>query len=143
MTTPETPEIPGLKDVLARARAASGEIAAALDEDQEPEPEEPVGWQSIWKRPRTPKSKVAKKKQLHDQRERLQDAAKRRHRGGRAVPDRRGWPTSAPTAGVVPPSPTAAPAAAAPGVARVPRPAAPPATGTHPRSRLDGGRAGP
>lgn len=61
MTTSETP---GLKDVLARARAASGEIAAALDEDQEPAPEVPVGWQPIWKRPRTPKSKAASKKEL-------------------------------------------------------------------------------
>ncbi|MFJ4767500.1 hypothetical protein ACIP88_00060 [Streptomyces uncialis] len=78
MTTPENPEIPGFKDALARARAASGETAAALDEDQEPEPDEPVGWQPIWKRPRTPKSKAAKKKQLSDQRERLHDAAKRR-----------------------------------------------------------------
>ncbi|MFJ7201829.1 MULTISPECIES: hypothetical protein [unclassified Streptomyces] len=82
MTTPGTPETPEVKDVLARARAASGEIAAALDEDQEPEPEEPVGWQPIWKRPRTPKSKAAKKKQLDDQRERLQDAAKRRLAAG-------------------------------------------------------------
>ncbi|MFD9807615.1 hypothetical protein ACFWZZ_10845 [[Kitasatospora] papulosa] len=77
-----TPENPGLKDVLARARAASGEIAAALDEDQEPEPEEPMGWQPIWKRPRTPKSKAARKKELHDQRERLRDAAKRRLAAG-------------------------------------------------------------
>lgn len=61
MTTSETP---GLKDVLARARAAGGEIAAALDEDQEPAPEVPVGWQPIWKRPRTPKSKAASKKEL-------------------------------------------------------------------------------
>ncbi|KPI13667.1 hypothetical protein OK074_8744 [Actinobacteria bacterium OK074] len=73
-----TPENPGLTEVLARTRAASEEIAAALDEDQEPEPEEPVGWQPIWKRPRTPKSKARKKKELSDQRERLQDAGKRR-----------------------------------------------------------------
>ncbi|MFF9981260.1 hypothetical protein [Streptomyces erythrochromogenes] len=78
MTTPENPEIPGLKDALARARAASGEIAAALDEDHEPEPDEPVGWRPIWKRPRTPKSEAEKKKELSEQRERLQDAGKRR-----------------------------------------------------------------
>lgn len=77
-----TPEIPGLKDALARARASSGEIVTALDEDQEPEPDEPVGWQPVWKRPRTPKSKAAKKKELSDQRERLQDARKRRLAAG-------------------------------------------------------------
>ncbi|MEU7649205.1 hypothetical protein [Streptomyces huasconensis] len=75
MTAPETP---GLKELLARARAPSEEIAAALDEDQEPETEEPLGWQPIWKRPRTPKSKADRKKELRDQRERLQDAGKRR-----------------------------------------------------------------
>ncbi|MFE0229918.1 hypothetical protein ACFWZS_22660 [[Kitasatospora] papulosa] len=70
MTTPENPQLPGLEEVLARARAASGEIAAVLDEAS--------GWQPIWKRPRTPKPKAAKKKELSDQRERLQDAGKRR-----------------------------------------------------------------
>ncbi|MFJ2232103.1 hypothetical protein [Streptomyces halstedii] len=78
MTTPANPQLPELKEVLARARAASGKIAAALDEDQEPETEEPTGWQPIWKWPRTPKSKADKKKELGDQRERLQDAGKRR-----------------------------------------------------------------
>lgn len=63
-----TPEIPGLKEVLARARAASEEIAAALDEDQEPAADEPAGWQPVWKRPRTPKSKAAKKQELRKQR---------------------------------------------------------------------------
>ncbi|MFK8906226.1 hypothetical protein [Streptomyces sp. YS-3] len=77
-----TPEIPGLKEVLARARAASEEIAAPLDEDPEPETEESPGWKPIWKRPQTPKSKAAKKKELSDQRERLQDAGKRRLAAG-------------------------------------------------------------
>lgn len=74
MTTPENPQLPGLEEVLARAVAASGEIAAAL--------EEASGWQPIWKRPRTPKPKAAKKKELEDQRERLQDAGKRRLAAG-------------------------------------------------------------
>ncbi|MFE2943433.1 hypothetical protein ACFXKG_30920 [Streptomyces sp. NPDC059255] len=78
MTTPEHPEIPGLKDALARARAAHEEMAAALDEDQEPEPDEPLGWQPVWKRPRKPKSKTEKKAELRKQRRRLQDAGKRR-----------------------------------------------------------------
>ncbi|MFE4060601.1 hypothetical protein ACFXP3_30655 [Streptomyces sp. NPDC059096] len=70
MTTPANPQLPGLEDALARARAATKEMAAALAE--------PSGWQPIWKRPRTPKSKAAKKKELSDQRERFQDAGKRR-----------------------------------------------------------------
>nr|WP_239106362.1 hypothetical protein [Streptomyces sp. SID8014] len=53
-------------------------MAAALDEDQELEADEPVGWQPIWKRPRKPKSKAAKKAELRKQRKRLQEAAKRR-----------------------------------------------------------------
>jgi flagellar motility protein MotE (MotC chaperone) len=53
-------------------------MAAALDEDQALEADEPVGWQPMWKRPRTPKSKEAKKRELRDQRRRLRDAAKRR-----------------------------------------------------------------
>lgn len=57
-------------------------MAAALDADQEPEADEPVGWQPVWKRPRTPKSKAAKKRELHKQRRRLQDAAKRRLAAG-------------------------------------------------------------
>ncbi|MDX5564401.1 hypothetical protein PYK79_15220 [Streptomyces sp. ID05-04B] len=75
MTTPENPEIPGIKDALARARAAHKEMADALDEDQEPEP---PGWQPVWKRPRKPKSKAAKKQELRKQRRRLQDAGRRR-----------------------------------------------------------------
>ncbi|MFD4577649.1 hypothetical protein ACFWNK_35265 [Streptomyces sp. NPDC058417] len=74
MTTPENPHLPGLDEVLADALAASEEIAAAL--------EEASGWQPIWKRPRTPKPKAAKKKELEDQRERLQDAGKRRLTAG-------------------------------------------------------------
>ncbi|MFF9854149.1 hypothetical protein [Streptomyces litmocidini] len=50
MNTPE--EHPNLDDALARARAAREQMAAALAEGQEPDPDEPVGWQPIWKRPR-------------------------------------------------------------------------------------------
>lgn len=74
MTTSENPQLPGLGEVLAQAIAASEEIAAAL--------EEASGWQPIWKRPRTPKPKAAKKKELEDQRERIQDAGKRRLAAG-------------------------------------------------------------
>ncbi|GGS80379.1 hypothetical protein GCM10010253_64000 [Streptomyces badius] len=56
---------------LARAHAARAKMAAALNEDQEPEPDEPAGWQPVWKRPRTPESKAAKKFQLHKQGRRL------------------------------------------------------------------------
>ncbi|WP_240509412.1 hypothetical protein [Streptomyces agglomeratus] len=52
-------------------------MAAALTEGQEPDPDEPLGWQPIWKRPRTPKSKAAKA-ELRKQRKRLQGAGKRR-----------------------------------------------------------------
>ncbi len=76
MSTPE--ELPNPDDALARARAARPEMAAALDEDQEHEADEPARWQPIWKRPQTPKLKEDKKKELRDQRERLQDAGKRR-----------------------------------------------------------------
>ncbi|GGS82893.1 hypothetical protein [Streptomyces badius] len=83
MTTPEEdPELPGLEDVLTRARAAHGEMAAALDEDQEPESDEDLGWQPVWKRSRKLKSKAAEKLQLHKQRRRLQDAGKRRLTAG-------------------------------------------------------------
>ncbi|MFB8413620.1 hypothetical protein [Streptomyces albidoflavus] len=74
MTTPENPQLPGLEEVLARAIAASEEMAAALEETS--------GWQPIWKRPRAPKPRAAKKKELEDQRERLQDAGKRRLAAG-------------------------------------------------------------
>ncbi|MDT0614409.1 hypothetical protein [Streptomyces lancefieldiae] len=80
MSTPE--ERPNPDDALARARAARKQMAAALDGDQEHEADEPVRWQSIWKRPRTPKSKAAKKEALRMQRRRLQDAAKRRLAAG-------------------------------------------------------------
>ncbi|WP_331751699.1 hypothetical protein OG215_40985 (plasmid) [Streptomyces globisporus] len=84
MTTPEEdPELPGLEDALTRARAAHEKMAAALDEDQHQEPEpEDLGWQPVWKRPRTPKSKAAKKLEQHKQRRRLQDAGKRRLTAG-------------------------------------------------------------
>lgn len=74
MNTPE--DQPNAEEALARA--ARKQMAAALDEDQEPEADEPVEWQPIWKRPRTPKPKAAKKNELCEQRRRLQDAAKRR-----------------------------------------------------------------
>ncbi|MGA5171053.1 MULTISPECIES: hypothetical protein [Streptomyces] len=76
MNTPE--EHPNPDEALARARAAREQMAAALNEDQEPAPDEPVGWQPIWKRPRKPKSKAAKKAELRKQRKRLQEAARRR-----------------------------------------------------------------
>ena len=76
MNTPE--ERPNPDDALARARAAREQMAAALTEDQEPEVDEPLGWQPIWKCPRKPKSKAAKKAELRKQRKRLQEAAKRR-----------------------------------------------------------------
>ncbi|MEV6810266.1 hypothetical protein [Streptomyces sp. NPDC051132] len=76
MSTPE--ELPNPDDALARARAARPEMAAALDEDQEPELDEDLRWQPVWKRPRKFKSKADKKKELRKQRERLRDAGKRR-----------------------------------------------------------------
>ncbi|MFS0696724.1 hypothetical protein [Streptomyces nitrosporeus] len=80
MSTPDEQPNPG--DALACARAAREQMAAALDEDQELGADEPVGWQPIWKRPRKPKSKAAKKAELRKQRKRLQDAAKRRLAAG-------------------------------------------------------------
>ncbi|MFB7013424.1 MULTISPECIES: hypothetical protein [unclassified Streptomyces] len=59
-------------------------MAAALDEDQEPEPDEPLRWQPVWKRPRKPKSKADKKQELRKQRRRLQDAGKRRFFAGQS-----------------------------------------------------------
>ncbi|MFF5861051.1 hypothetical protein ACFY8B_36585 [Streptomyces sp. NPDC012751] len=76
MSVPE--EQPHREEALARAHEARARMAAALDEDQEPEVHAPVGWQPVWKRPRTPKSKADKKQELRKQRKRLQDAAKRR-----------------------------------------------------------------
>ncbi|GGK31585.1 hypothetical protein GCM10011583_74290 [Streptomyces camponoticapitis] len=82
MSTPE--EQPDHEEVRARARAARAEMAAVLDEDQESELGEPLGWQPVWKRPRTPKSKADKKKELRKQRRRLQDAGKRRFAAGQS-----------------------------------------------------------
>ncbi|GGW58916.1 hypothetical protein GCM10010503_40040 [Streptomyces lucensis JCM 4490] len=53
-------------------------MVTSLDEDQEPEPDSPLGWQPVWKRPRKPESKAATKQELRKQRRRLQDAGKRR-----------------------------------------------------------------
>ncbi|MFJ7201720.1 MULTISPECIES: hypothetical protein [unclassified Streptomyces] len=78
MNTPENPKIPRLKDALAPARAASEEMVSTLREGRRPETEEPLGWQPVWKRPRTPKSKAEKKEELRKQRRRLQDAGRRR-----------------------------------------------------------------
>ncbi|GHD52128.1 hypothetical protein [Streptomyces galbus] len=80
MNTPN--ERPDPDDALARARAAREQMAAALEEDQEPDSDEPVGWHPIWKRPRKPKSKTVKKAELRKQRKRLQEAAKRRLAAG-------------------------------------------------------------
>ncbi|MDV9187622.1 hypothetical protein R6L23_05185 [Streptomyces sp. SR27] len=80
MSTPD--EQPNPEEALARARAAREQMAAALDEDQEPEVDEPVGWQPIWKRLRKPKSKAAKKAELRKRQKRLQEAAKRRLAAG-------------------------------------------------------------
>ncbi|MCX5232965.1 hypothetical protein [Streptomyces sp. NBC_00233] len=80
MSTPE--DQPNLDEALARARAAREQMVAALDEAQEPEADEPAGWQPIWKRPRKPKSKAAKKAELRKQGKRLQEAAKRRLAAG-------------------------------------------------------------
>ena len=86
MSTPE--EQPSSQEALARAHAARAEIAAALDEDQEPEPAEPLGWQPVWqpvwKRPRKPMSKEDKKQELRKQRRRLQDAGRRRFVAGQS-----------------------------------------------------------
>ncbi|MGW4549947.1 hypothetical protein ACWEN4_26905 [Streptomyces violaceorubidus] len=78
MSTPE--DQPNAEEALARARAAREQMAAALDEDQEPEADEPAGWQPIWKRPRTPKSKA------DEGAARAAPAAP----GGRQAPPRRG-----------------------------------------------------
>ncbi|MFF3934204.1 hypothetical protein [Streptomyces hirsutus] len=80
MSTPE--EQPSPEEALARAHAARAKMAAALDEDQEPEPNEPLGWQPIWKRPRKSKSKAAKKAELRKQRKRLRAAGRRRLAAG-------------------------------------------------------------
>ncbi|EDY56628.1 predicted protein [Streptomyces sviceus ATCC 29083] len=55
-------------------------MAAALNEDQEPEPEpdEPLGWQLIWMRPRKLKSKAVNRQELGKQRRRFQNAGRRR-----------------------------------------------------------------
>lgn len=76
MSTPE--ERPNLGDALARAHAARAKMAAALNEDPEPHSGDLLGWQPIWKRPRRPKSKAARKALLRKQRQRLQEAGKRR-----------------------------------------------------------------
>ncbi|MEU2565063.1 hypothetical protein ABZ626_37920 [Streptomyces longispororuber] len=76
MSPPEERPIPD--DALARARAAREQMAAALTEDQEPDVDESLGWQPIWKRPRKPKLKAVEKAELRKQRKRSQDAAKRR-----------------------------------------------------------------
>ncbi|MEV0694842.1 hypothetical protein [Streptomyces sp. NPDC050388] len=82
MSTPE--EQPSPEEALACARAAAKKMAAALDEDQEREPDEPLGWQPVWKRPRKSKSKAAKKAELRKQRRRLQDAGRRRFVAGQS-----------------------------------------------------------
>ncbi|MFD0008480.1 hypothetical protein ACFVJ4_39750 [Streptomyces sp. NPDC127178] len=82
MSTPEEPPSPD--EALALARAAAKKMTAALEEDQEPESDEPLGWEPVWKRPRKPKSKAAKKAELRKQRRRLQDAGRRRLAAGQS-----------------------------------------------------------
>ncbi|GGX47456.1 hypothetical protein [Streptomyces chryseus] len=82
MSTPE--ELPNPEDALAHAHAARAEMAAALNEDQEPELDEELGWQPDWKRPRKLKSKAAEKQEIRKQRRRLQDAGKRRLAAGQS-----------------------------------------------------------
>jgi hypothetical protein len=65
-----------IEDALARARAASKRMAAALAE--------PSAWEPIWKRPRKPKSKTEKKEELRKQRRRLRDAGRRRLAAGQS-----------------------------------------------------------
>jgi hypothetical protein len=43
VSTPE--EQPSLEEALACAHAARAKMAAELDEDQERQPDEPLGWQ--------------------------------------------------------------------------------------------------
>ncbi|MET7853788.1 hypothetical protein ABZT48_37635 [Streptomyces avermitilis] len=52
--------------------ASAQELAAAY----------PPPWEPIWKRPRTPKPKAEKKRELRKQRRRLQDAGRRRLAAG-------------------------------------------------------------
>ncbi|MFB6990162.1 MULTISPECIES: hypothetical protein [unclassified Streptomyces] len=74
MSTPD--EQPTIEDVLARAREASKELAAVLDD--------PPLWEPIWKRPRKPKTDGEKKEELRKQRRRLQDAGRRRFFAGQS-----------------------------------------------------------
>lgn len=53
-------------------------MAAVLSEAQETGAGEPLGWQPVWRRPRKPKSKAARKAELRKQRARLQTAGRRR-----------------------------------------------------------------
>ncbi|MFD6361620.1 hypothetical protein ACFWFX_17480, partial [Streptomyces roseolus] len=73
VSAPEERPDPG--EALARARAAREQMAAALTEDQEPDFDELLGWQPLWKRPgnrrRRPRNKA-------EPRKRLQEAAERR-----------------------------------------------------------------
>ncbi|MGW0537898.1 hypothetical protein [Streptomyces sp. NPDC003032] len=66
-------------------------MAAALDEEQEPEPDESLGWQPVWKRLRKPKSKAEKKQELRKQRRRLQRAGRRRLAAGQPRPEELGF----------------------------------------------------
>lgn len=71
-------EQPGPAEALARARAAAKRMSTVLDEDQAPEPDGSLGWQPIWKRPRKPMTKAARKVELGRQRRRVQKAGHRR-----------------------------------------------------------------
>ncbi|CAL9327299.1 hypothetical protein [Streptomyces sp. SudanB182_2057] len=82
MSTPE--ERPHPDEALARAQAARAKMAAALDKVREPGAAESLGWQPVWKRPRKPKSKAAKKAELRRQRGRLKAAGRRRLAAGQS-----------------------------------------------------------
>ncbi|WP_333745977.1 hypothetical protein [Streptomyces sp. IBSBF 2950] len=73
MTTP--PDDPRIEAALALVQQGAQERAAVLGT--------PL-WQPIWKRPGKPLTKEERKKRLHKQRERLQQAGQRRFFAGQA-----------------------------------------------------------
>lgn len=105
MSTSE--ERPHPDEALARAQAARAKMAAALDKVREPGAAESLGWQPVWKRPRKPKSKAAKKAELRRQRGRLKAAERRRLAAGQSRRPRPGRTGSAtrPRAGMPGPCP--------------------------------------
>ncbi|MBK3567845.1 hypothetical protein [Streptomyces sp. MBT62] len=73
MTMP--PDDPRIEAALTLVQQGAQERAAVLGT--------PL-WQPIWKRPRKPLTKAEKKKRLHKQRERLQQAGRRRFYTGQS-----------------------------------------------------------